>query len=90
MLLPRARDCMDLTSSGSTTNAYFCLALKAIADALATAGTYSCTLTTSGKQGADVKAVLQALRELGFRVTQTTTTLTILWDNSAPAVAINY
>ncbi len=81
---------MDFTSSGSANYAYFCLALSNIATALATPGTYSCTLTTSGKAGADVKAVQQALLNLGYRLTQTTTTITILWDGSAPAVAISY
>ncbi len=90
MILPYARDCMDMTSSGSNTNAYICLALSQIATALQTAGTYSCTLTVSGKDGQDVKAVMKELLNKGYRVTQTTTTLTIKWDNSAPAVAINY
>lgn len=90
MIIPSARDCYDITSATNTAYAYFCLALKAIADALATPGTYSCTLTTSGKQGADVQAVRQALLNLGFRLTQTTTTITIRWDESSPAVAINY
>ena len=90
MILPTSRDCMDMTSSGSATNAYFCLALSQIATALQTAGTYSCTLTTSGKAGQDVQAVRRALSHLGYRTTQSTTTITILWDNSAPAIAINY
>ncbi len=90
MILPSARDCADATASASTASAYFCLCLLNIATALATAGTYSCTLTTSGKTAADVKAVQQALKNLGYRLTQTTTTITILWDGSSPAVAINY
>ncbi len=91
MILPDARDCMDMTSSASNTNAYMCLALLQIATALSTTGpgTYSCTLTVSGKDGQDVAAVKKALLNKGFRVTQTTTTLTIKWDNSSPAVAIN-
>lgn len=68
-----------MTSASNTAYAYFCLALKQIADALATAGTYTCTLTTSGKTGADVQAVRQALLKLGFTLTQTTTTITISW-----------
>lgn len=79
MILPSARDCADNTASGSTNNAYFALALKQIADALATAGTYSCTLTTSGKAVADVQAVRQALNQLGYTLTQSTTTITISW-----------
>ena len=90
MILPSARDCMDNTSSGSTFNAYVCLALSQIATALQTAGTYSCTLTMSGKTGADVRAVKQALLNLGYRLTVSGSTITILWDNSSPAIAINY
>lgn len=82
MILPFARDCSDFTSATNTAYAYFCLAGKAIFDALATAGTYSCTLTTSGKTSADVVAVLQALRQLGYTVTQSGTTLTISWVNA--------
>lgn len=89
-LLPSARDCMDMTSSGSTYNAYVCLALSQIATALSTAGTYSCTLTMSGKTGSDVQAIKQALLNLGYRITVSGSTITILWDNSAPAVAISY
>lgn len=89
-LLPLARECMDMTSSGSTFNAYVCLALSQIATALQTAGTYSCTLTMSGKQGADVQAVKKLLQDLGYRLTISGSTITILWDNSAPAVAISY
>lgn len=82
MILPSARDCADNTAATNTANAYFALALKQIADALATAGTYSCTLTTSGKTASDVQAVRQALLNLGYRTTQTTTTITIRWDGS--------
>lgn len=90
MILPSAKDCEELTAQGGASSAYFALALKAIADALATAGTYSCTLTTSGKAGADVQAVKQALLNQGFRLTVSGATITILWNLSAPAVAINY
>lgn len=79
MILPSARDCADNTAQTNTNSAYFALALKQIADALATAGTYSCTLTTSGKAGADVQAVRQALIKLGYTLTQSTTTITISW-----------
>lgn len=82
MILPSARDCADFISATNTAYAYFCLALKQIADALATPGTYSCTLTTSGKAGADVQAVRQALFSLGYRLTQSGTTITIRWDGS--------
>lgn len=82
MILPSARDCADFTSSGNSAYAYFVLALSQIATALGTAGTYSCTLTTSGKTAADVQAVRQALVNLGYRLTQTTTTITIRWDGS--------
>ncbi len=90
MILPKARDCADIVSNGGTASAYFALALGNIATAVATPGTYSCTLTVSGKQGQDVEAVRKELLNLGYRLTQTTTTITILWDGSAPAVAINY
>lgn len=90
MIFPSARDCMDNTSQGGTYSAYEALALGNIATALATAGTYSCTLTTSGKTQADVQNVMQSLWDAGFRLTQSGTTITIKWDNSAPAVAINY
>lgn len=89
MLLPSARDCMDNVASSATMASYYILALANIATALGT-GAYSCTLTTSGKTAQDVKAIQKALKELGYRLTQTTTTITILWDNSSPAVAINY
>lgn len=90
MLLPSARDCMDMTSSGSSYNAYACLALSQIATALQTAGTYSCTLTVAGKTAQDVQNIKKDLLNLGFRTTQSGSTLTIRWDNSAAAVAINY
>lgn len=89
-LLPKAIDCIQVSGDGSTSSAYFALALSQIATALQTPGTYSCTLTTSGKTGANVQAVRQELENLGYRLTQSGTTITILWDNSAPAVAINY
>lgn len=89
-LLPSARDCMDNTSQGGTYSAYEALCLSQIATALGTAGTYSCTLTMSGKQGADVQAIKNKLQELGYRLTISGSTITILWDNSAPAVAISY
>lgn len=81
---------MDNTSQGSAYSAYEALAFSQIAAALQTAGTYSCTLTTSGKTGANVQAIKQALLNLGYRMTISGATITILWDNSAPAVAINY
>lgn len=90
MILPSARDCADFTSATNVAYAYFCLALSQIATALATAGTYSCTLTKVGKDGAAVQVVRAALKSLGYRLTETSTTITILWDGSAPAVAINY
>lgn len=90
MILPSARDCADITAASTTNNAYFCLALKQIADALATPGTYSCTLTTASKAVADVQAVRQALVNLGYRLTQSSTTITILWDGSAPSDPGNY
>ncbi len=90
MILPTARDCMDNTSQGGTYSAYEALALSQIATALQTPGTYSCTLTMSGKTGANVQLIKQYLLNLGYRLTISTTTITILWDNSSPAVAINY
>jgi len=90
MILPSARDCMDNASQGSSYNAYEALALSQIATALQTAGTYSCTLTMSGKTAADVQAIKQYLLNKGYRLTVSSTTITILWNNSAPAVAINY
>lgn len=82
MILPSARECADITANGGTNSAYFVLALANIATALGTAGTYTCTLTTSGKTAADVQAVRQALVNLGFVLTQTTTTITISWANA--------
>ncbi len=82
MILPQARDCADMVADPSNaTNAYFILALGNIATALGT-GAFTCTLTTSGKAGSDVKAVWQALINLGFVLTQTTTTITISWANA--------
>lgn len=90
MLLPSARDCADAVSPiGNSTNAYMVLALNQIATAL-TSGNRTCTLTVSGKTAADVQVVKQQLLNLGYRLTQTTTTITILWDGTVPAVAINY
>jgi len=82
MILPAARDCSDNTASGSTFNAYICLALSQIATALQTAGTYTCTLTVSGKQGPDVQAVKNALAALGYTLTQSGSTITISWANA--------
>lgn len=82
MILPSARDCADFTSATNTAYAYFILALSNIATALGTAGTYSCTLTVSGKAGADVQAVRNALKALGYTLSQTTTTITISWANA--------
>lgn len=82
MILPNARDCADITASSGTGNAYFCLVTKAIIDALATAGTYSATVTTSGKANADVIAVMNALDVAGFTSSISGTTLTISWANS--------
>jgi len=79
MILPSARDCADIVADhANTASAYFSLAMKQIGTAL-DSGAYTCTLTTSGKQGADVKAVQGALKALGFTLTQTTTTITISW-----------
>lgn len=85
MQLPTARECQDLVSNGGTSLAYIALALGNIATACATAGTYSCTLTVSGKTAQDVQAVRNALTRRGFRLTQSSTTITILWDNSVGA-----
>lgn len=82
MIIPSARECQDIVSNGSTSLAYIALALGNIATACATPATYTCTLTTSGKTAQDVQAVRQMLVNLGFRLTQTTTTITIRWDNS--------
>ncbi len=89
MQLPSARECQDLVSNSSSSLAYIALALGNIATAVATPGTYSCTLTTSGKTDQDVQAVRALLKRLGFILTQTTTTITIKWDNSV-AAAISY
>lgn len=85
MQIPTAREAQDIVSNGSTSLAYIALALGNIATALATPLTYSCTLTTSGKTAQDVQAVRQLLLNRGYRLTQSTTTITILWDNSVPA-----
>lgn len=82
MILPSSRDCMDNASQGSTYNVYEALALSQIATALQTAGTYTCTLTMSGKTAGDVQAVKQTLINLGYRLTVSGTTITIRWDNS--------
>lgn len=79
MLLPTARECADTTSNGGTYLAYLALCLSQIATALQTAGTYTCTLTVAGKQGADVMAVRRQLIARGFAVTQSSNTLTISW-----------
>lgn len=83
MLLPLADDCADTVAATTSYNSYLILAFQAIATALAT-GTYTCTLTVSGKSGADVKAVVQNLKQLGYIVMQSTTTLTIRWDCPIP------
>lgn len=85
MIFPTAREAQDIVSNGSTSLAYIALALGNIATALATPGTYSCTLTVSGKTAQDVQAVRQKLLAMGYIITQTTTTLTIKWDNSVAA-----
>lgn len=82
MLLPFARDCSDAASNGSNANAYLCLALSQIATALGTAGTYSCTLTVSGKDGSDVQLVRQILNQRGYTLTQSGSTITISWANA--------
>lgn len=82
MLLPLARDCSDIVADpNNATNAYIILAFKNIGTALGT-GAFTCTLTTSGKAGADVQLVRQMLINLGFILTQTTTTITISWTNA--------
>lgn len=79
MILPTARDCADLVADpANTMGDYFALALDQIANAVV-AGSYSCTLTTSGKAGADVQRVRTTLNQLGYTLTQTTTTITISW-----------
>lgn len=85
MIIPSARECQDIASNGSSSLAYMALALGNIATALATPGTYSCTLTTSGKTAQDVQAMRSLLFRMGFRLTQSSTTITILWDNSVVA-----
>jgi hypothetical protein len=89
MIFPTAREAQDIVSNSSSSLAYIALALGNLATALATPGTYSCTLTVSGKTAQDVQAVRQKLLNLGYRITQSTTTLTILWDNSI-AASISY
>jgi hypothetical protein len=85
MIIPRSRDCQDVVASiAATDSAYMALALTQIATAVAS-GAYSCTLTVSGKTAQDVMRMRKLLSELGYRLTQTTTTITILWDNSYPA-----
>lgn len=81
MILPSARDCADVVAATATSASYFILALANIATALGT-GARTCTLTTSGKTADDVQAVRQALINLGFILTQTTTTITISWGAS--------
>lgn len=85
MIFPTSREAQDAVSNSSSSLAYMALALGNIATALATPGTYSCTLTTAGKTAQDVQAVRQLLWSLGYRLTQTTTTITIKWDNSVGA-----
>lgn len=89
MLLPSARDCADSVAATNTMASYFILALSQIATALGS-GSYSCTLTTSGKANADVIAINKALRDLGYYVTTSGSTITIKWDGSSPAVSITY
>lgn len=82
MILPNARDAADsCADSSNTNNAYFILALGNIATALST-GAKTCTLTTSGKAGANVQAVRQALEQLGYTLTQSSSTITISWANA--------
>lgn len=82
MILPSARDCADLVADpANTMGDYFALCLDQIANAVVS-GAYSCTLTTSGKAGADVQRIRTVLKELGFILTQTTTTITISWGAS--------
>jgi hypothetical protein len=81
MLLPSSRDCQDLITSSASSLAYIVLCLGNIATALSTSAT-SCTLTTSGKTAQDVIEMRRMLIQLGYRLTQSTTTITIKWDNS--------
>jgi len=82
MILPTARDCADLVADpANTMGDYFALCLDQIANAVVS-GAYTCTLTTSGKAGADVQSVRSALISLGYVLTQTTTTITISWVNA--------
>lgn len=90
MIIPFARDCQDLVDSISTApSAYVALAAKQIVTAVA-AGTYTCTLTTSGKAVADVASIKNILDQRGYRWTQTSTTITIYYDNSAPSEIATY
>lgn len=85
MILPSARDCQDVvTSIAATDSAYLVLAYNQIGAAL-TSGNYSCTLTVSGKTAQDVNQIKTILVALGYILTQTTTTITIKWDNSVAA-----
>ena len=90
MILPSARACQDVVASiAATDSAYMALCLGNIATAVAS-GAYSCTLTVSGKTAQDVMKIKKLLSELGYRLTQTTTTITILWDNSVHAENTTY
>lgn len=77
-MFPTARQAQDLVASTSTANSYIILALGNIVTALGT-GSRSCTLTVSGKSGADVQFLRQFLQWLGYTITQSTTTITIAW-----------
>lgn len=90
MIIPQARDLMDVVDSyAAAPSAYEALAFKQIADAVGS-GNYTCTLTTSGKAAQDVNHIKTILGARGYSWSQTSTTITIKWDNSSPAVAISY
>jgi len=86
VILPKARDCEDMIGDpNNTDNQYFILAFNQIGTAL-TSGAYTCTLTTSGKPAASIKAVMKALNDMGYYLTQTSTTITIDWQNTVAVV----
>jgi len=81
MIIPSARSVQDSISAsgnGDTSIAF----LKVVSDAISTAvGTKSnsATVSVSGKQGPDVMATIQDLRSKGYRISGSSTNLTISW-----------
>jgi hypothetical protein len=92
MILPSARETADLVASALAGNTAALLEVVMLTGLMSGVGSTagSGSFSVSGYGGKDVLKLIQDLRNKGYYVTQSSTTVTIYWDGTINTSQISY